>query len=74
MPTVPITSTTSHGMHTANSANYTEYFAKAILDGTATSPDLEEGIDTFCVMEAVRRSAASGKPVQVQTVRDDVRL
>lgn len=63
-----------HGMHYGEFSNYTEYFAKAVLDGTANSPDLEEGIDTFCVMEAVRRSAASGKPVHVQTVRDEVGL
>lgn len=63
-----------HGMHYGEFANYTEYFAKAILDGAPNSPDLEEGIETFCVMEAVRRSAASGQPVQVDSVRQEVGL
>lgn len=63
-----------HGMHYGEFANYTEQFARAILDGTANAPDLEEGIDTFCVMEAVRRSVATGQPVAVQTVRDEVGL
>ena len=61
-----------HGMHYGEFANYTEYFAQAILEGTPNTPDLEEGIDTFCVMEAVRRSAASRRPVAVDSVRAEV--
>jgi predicted dehydrogenase len=61
-----------HGMHYGEFANYTEYFAKAILEDTPNSPDLGEGIDTFCVMEAVRRSALSRQPVNVDVVRDEV--
>ena len=54
-----------HGMHYGEFANYTEYFADALVHNRPYSPDLEEGIETFCVMEAIRRSAQSGKPVQV---------
>jgi hypothetical protein len=54
-----------HGMHYGEFANYAEYFAGALIDGTAHSPGLEEGIGTFCLMEAVRRSAETGKPVEV---------
>jgi predicted dehydrogenase len=61
-----------HGMHYGEFANYTEYFARAILEDTPNSPDLEEGIDTFCVMEAVRRSALSRQPVAVDVVREEV--
>jgi predicted dehydrogenase len=61
-----------HGMHYGEFANYTEYFARAILENLPNSPDLEEGIDTFCVMEAVRRSALSRQPVAVDGVRDEV--
>ena len=63
-----------HGMHYGEFANYAEAFAGAIIDGRPTSPELEEGVDTFCVMEAVRRSAASGTPVEVDTVRAEVGL
>ena len=63
-----------HGMHYGEFANYTEYFAKAILDGTSNAPDLEEGIDTFCVMEAIRRSSQKGVSVQVDEVRAEVGL
>lgn len=63
-----------HGMHYGEFANYTEYFARAILEGQPNSPDLEEGIGTFCVMEAVRRSAVERKPVAVDVVRGEVGL
>lgn len=63
-----------HGMHYGEFANYAEHFANAILEGTPNAPDLEEGIDTFCVMEAVRRSAESGQPVHIDEVRREVGL
>jgi hypothetical protein len=52
-------------MHYGEFANYAEYFARALLDGTSYSPDLEEGIATFCIMEAVRESARTGRPVEL---------
>lgn len=63
-----------HGMHYGEFANYTEFFARAILDETPNAPDLEEGIDTFCIMEAVRRSSQQGLPVQVDDIRAEVGL
>jgi hypothetical protein len=54
-----------HGMHYGEFANYAEYFALALIEGRAYSPNLEEGVETFCVMEAVRQSAQSGQPVPV---------
>jgi predicted dehydrogenase len=54
-----------HGMHYGEFANYADYFADALINQRPYSPNLEEGIETFCVMEAVRRSAPSGKPVEV---------
>lgn len=57
-----------HGMHYGEFANYAEHFARAILDGAPNSPDLEEGVRTFCVMDAVRRSAREGREVQVQDI------
>jgi predicted dehydrogenase len=61
-----------HGMHYGEFANYAEHFARALLEGTPHSPDLEEGIETFCVMEAVRRSARDGKTIDVRPLLDDV--
>lgn len=49
-----------HGMHYGEFANYAEYFALALLEGRDYSPNLDEGLATFCVMEAVRRSAQNG--------------
>ena len=54
-----------HGMHYGEFANYAEYFAGALIDGTPHSPALEEGIETFCLMEAARRAAETGRPVEV---------
>ncbi len=63
-----------HGMHYGEFANYAEHFAAALIDGTPAAPELEEGIDTFCIMEGVRRSAESGRPVDVAPIRREVGL
>jgi predicted dehydrogenase len=61
----------THGMHYGEFANYTEHFANAILSDQPAAPDLVEGIETFCIMEAVRRSAASGQPVAVAPIMQE---
>jgi predicted dehydrogenase len=63
-----------HGMHYGEFSNYAEHFAAALLDDRPNSPDLEEGIETFCVMEAIRRSARSGQPVSVAPLLAEVGL
>ena len=63
-----------HGMHYGEFANYTEYFARALLDGQSFSPDLNEGLETVCIMEAVRRSAQEGQPVAVRPLLQMVGL
>ena len=63
-----------HGMHYGEFANYTEAFSRALISGEPCAPDLEEGIETFCVMEAVRRSASEGRPVRVDEVTAEVGL
>ena len=55
-----------HGMHYGEFANYTEYFIESLEQGSAYSPGLEEGVETICVMEALRRSATSGTPVRLE--------
>jgi predicted dehydrogenase len=64
-----------HGMHYGEFANYLQYFADALTSGTDHSPDLTEGIETFCLMEAVRRSALDGgRPVELADLLDQVGL
>jgi predicted dehydrogenase len=63
-----------HGMHYGEFSNYTEYFALALLEGTPYSPDLEEGLTTFALMEAVRRSAETGKAVPLRPILDEIGL
>jgi predicted dehydrogenase len=63
-----------HGMHYGEFANYAQHFAEAMLDGKPHSPGLEEGVETFCVMEAVRRSADEGRPVALGPLFREVGL
>jgi len=63
-----------HGMHYGEFANYADYFADALMNNKPYSPALEEGIETFCVMEAVRRSATTNKPVPVAPLLKEVGL
>lgn len=63
-----------HGMHYGEFANYAEYFAQALLEGRDHSPGLEEGIETFCVMEAIRRSAHTGRPVALAPLLEQAGL
>jgi predicted dehydrogenase len=63
-----------HGMHYGEFANYAEHFAAALLDGSPHAPDLVEGLETFCVMEAARRAAQTGRPVEVAPLLEEVGL
>lgn len=53
------------GMHFGEFANYADYFADCIQRELPNSPDLAEGLETVCVMTAVRDSARSGRPVEL---------
>jgi predicted dehydrogenase len=61
-----------HGMHYGEFANYADYFARSLMSNAPYSPNLEEGLETFCIMEAVRRSALEGRPVEVGTVMSEI--
>ena len=61
-----------HGMHYGEFANYADAFCRALIEGTPCAPELEEGIETFCVMEAVRRSAREERAVRVEEVLGEV--
>lgn len=62
------------GMHYGEFGNYADYFARAILDGTPSSPDLREGLETVCLMEAVRQSAQRGTPVRLAALLETAGL
>jgi predicted dehydrogenase len=63
-----------HGMHYGEFANYAEYFARALMSNAPYSPDLEEGLETFCLMEAVRRSSLEGRSVEVAPIMAEIGL
>lgn len=64
-----------HGMHYGEFANYLQYFADALASGAEYSPGLVEGLETFCLMEAVRRSAHDGgRPVALAPLLDEIGL
>jgi len=50
------------GMHYGEFCNYTDYFAKCLIEGTPNSPDLEEGLSTVLVMGAIVESLATNAP------------
>lgn len=54
------------GMHYGEFCNIIDSFAQAIVTGSPNSPDLEEGLATVAVMEAVVRSLESGRAEPVQ--------
>ncbi len=64
----------THGMHYGEFANLAEYFAQALLNGTDYSPDLEEGLETFCIMEATRRSTVEDRPVEIAPLMEQIGL
>jgi predicted dehydrogenase len=63
-----------HGMHYGEFANYAEHFARALLEGRPHAPDLEQGLETFCLMEAARRSARERQPVALAALLAEVGL
>ena len=63
-----------HGMHYGEFANYADTFAAALLHDHPHAPDLTEGLETFCIMEAIRQSAQSGQPVDVAAYLREIDL
>lgn len=61
-----------HGMHFGEFANYAEYFASALLGNAPYSPNLNDGLAIFAVMESARRSMATGQPVTVATIMAEI--
>ena len=53
--------------HAGEYQNYLEYFADCIDSGVTAYPDLQEGIKTVAVMQAMDKSLRTGMPVQVES-------
>jgi hypothetical protein len=45
-----------------------------LLTGVPFSPDLEEGLETFCVLEAIRQSAQTARPMLVEPLMAEIGL
>lgn len=58
-----------HGMHYGEFARYADAFANALMNGTKAAPELDEGTDVVLLMEAAKRSAQSGMPVEISALR-----
>jgi len=54
--------------HAGEFQNYIEYFARCLDAGVAAEPDLEEGIETVAIMQAMELSVARGLPVKIADV------
>lgn len=54
--------------HAGEFQNYIDYFARCLDAGVAAEPDLEEGIETVAIMQAMELSVARGLPVKITDV------
>jgi hypothetical protein len=61
-----------HSMHCGEFANYADYFASSLLADSPCPPDLRERLATYCVMEAIQKSALWDKSVQVDELLAEI--
>jgi predicted dehydrogenase len=54
--------------HAGEYQNYLEYFADSIEQDFTAYPDIEEGIGTIALLQAMDKSLQTGKPVKVEDV------
>lgn len=54
--------------HAGEFVNYTEYFARSLVEGTTAMPDAVDGFKTIATLEAIRRSIRSGRPEAVEAL------
>lgn len=57
-----------HSHHAGEYQNYIEYFARCLASGETPRPDVDEGIVTVAVMQAMEESCATGRPVRVRDI------
>ena len=54
--------------HAGEYQNYLEYFADSITNNTTAYPDLQEGIGTIALLQAMDKSLKTGMPVKVSDI------
>jgi predicted dehydrogenase len=54
--------------HAGEYQNYLEYFADSITNNTTAYPDLQEGIGTIVLLQAMEKSLETGMPVKVSEI------
>lgn len=57
-----------HSHHAGEYQNYIEYFARCLASGETPKPDVNEGIITIALMQAMEESCRIGAPVKVRDV------
>jgi predicted dehydrogenase len=60
--------------HAGEYQNYLEYFADSIENDFTAYPDMEEGIGTIALLQAMDRSLHTGRPVKISSVLDEFEL
>jgi predicted dehydrogenase len=60
--------------HAGEYQNYLEYFADSIAQGFTAYPDLQEGIGTIALLQAMDRSLQMGMPIKVKSILDEYGL
>lgn len=60
--------------HAGEYQNYIDYFAEMLLAGKTPLPDLKEGIHTIGILEAMKRSLQTGKPIKVKSILEEYNL
>jgi predicted dehydrogenase len=57
-----------HSPHAGEYQNYIEYFARCLEAGTDPKPDVEEGLVTVALMQAMEEASNSGTAIRVADV------
>lgn len=57
-----------HSHHAGEYQNYIEYFARCLASGATPKPDVDEGIVTVALMQAMEEACATGRAVKVRDV------
>ena len=55
-----------HSHHAGEYQNYLEYFARCLAAGEAPRPDVEQGIVTVALLQAMEESTKLGRPVKLR--------
>jgi predicted dehydrogenase len=60
--------------HAGEYQNYIEYFAEMLRKNQTPKPDINEGIHTIAIVEAMAESLKTGKPVKVSSIMKEYGL